>query len=147
MARRFVELSRRGALHQRAGVHDDDLIGQFGEQREIVRDEDHRETELRSKFEQFADDLALRDDVEGRRGLVHDDELGIERERERDHDALALAAREFVGVAVQAVLVQSDHRQQLRGARASFVLGHVLAMRLEDLLELRTRRARRDSGR
>ena len=45
VARRFVERTGAGPLDQTARVHDDDLVRQFDQQREVVRDEDHREAE------------------------------------------------------------------------------------------------------
>ena len=47
-------------------------------------------------------DLALHDDVERGRRLVHDHELGLERERHRDDHALAHPARELVRVGADA---------------------------------------------
>ena len=46
------------------------------------------------------EDLGLDGDVEGRDGLVGHDQLGIEGEGPGQADALALAAGELVGVAV-----------------------------------------------
>ena len=57
---------------------------------------------------QQVEDLRLDRDVERRDRLVGDEQLGVERERARDADALALAARELVRVAVVVLGVQPD---------------------------------------
>jgi len=44
----FVELSRRGPLHQCAGVHDDDLVRQLSQEGQVVRNEYHGEAETRT---------------------------------------------------------------------------------------------------
>ena len=66
------------------------------QQREVVRDEEHREAEVALQILDLLEDLALHDDVERGRRLVHDQELGLERERHRDDHALAHAAGELV---------------------------------------------------
>ena len=78
-----------------------------------MRDEDHGEAESGAQLGELAQDLALGDDVERGRGLIHDHELRIERQRQGDHDALALAARELVGEALETVLVEPDQIEQL----------------------------------
>ena len=59
-------------------------------------------------------DLRLDRHVEGRDRLVGDDELGLEREGAGDADALALAAGELMGVAVDGVGRQVDVLKRLR---------------------------------
>ena len=83
--------------------------------------------------------LAPHGDVERGDRLIGDDELGIERERARDADALALAAGEFVRIAVEHLagepdgLEQRAHFLDLLGPRADAVheqrLAHDLAHR------------------
>ena len=68
-------------------------------------------------------DLALDDDVERRRRLVHDDQLGLERERHRDDHALAHAARELVRVCAHAPPVDADELEQLARPRERASLG------------------------
>ena len=48
------------------------------------------------------EDLRLHGDVERGRGLVGDQDVRAQRERHRDHDPLPLAARELMGVVVDA---------------------------------------------
>ena len=64
-------------------------------------------------------DLRLDRDVEGRDRLVGDDELGREREGAGDADALALAAGELVGVAVDGVGAAGRRAASALRARSS----------------------------
>ena len=66
-----------------------------------MRDEQDREAEPLLQVLQEGQDLRLHGDVERRDRLVGDEHLGFERERAGDADALALAAGEFVRVAVE----------------------------------------------
>ena len=63
------------------------------------------------------EDLALDDDVERGRRLVHDHQLGLERERHRDDHALAHAAGELVRVGANAAAVDADQVEQVGGPR------------------------------
>jgi hypothetical protein len=85
-------------LDELARVHDRDAVGELEQQREVVRDEEHREAEIAFEGVDLLQDLALHDDVEGGRRLVHDDQLGVERERDGDDHALAHPAGELVRV-------------------------------------------------
>ena len=101
-ARRGENLARRAALDHLAAAHDDDLARQRPDDLEIVRNEQIGERAALLQVAQQVDDLRLHRHVERRGRLVEDDEFGIERHRAGDGDALALAAGEFVRVAVHA---------------------------------------------
>ncbi len=83
-------------LHFAAGVHDRDPIGCLGNDAEIVRNQDERETEPVPEIEQQIENLSLHRDVECGRGLVRDDELGFACQGDGDHHALTHAARQLV---------------------------------------------------
>ena len=78
-----------------------------------MRDEQHGEVELALADPDLLQDLALHDDVERGRRLVHDHELGMEREGHRDDHALPHAAGELVRVGADAALVDPDEIEQL----------------------------------
>ena len=86
-------------------------------------------------------DLRLDRHVERGRGLVGDQQLGLERERHRDHHALRHAARDLVREGLEPALRIGDahHLEQLRGPRAGRAVLHP-AVDLEDLRDLRARR-------
>ena len=66
------------------------------------------QAELALEVLQKVDDLRLDGDVERGDRLVADDQRGLEGERPRDADALALAARQLVGVAPAMLAEQPD---------------------------------------
>ena len=78
-----------------------------------MRDEEEGQVELRLQVFHQVDDLRLDGDVEGRDRLVGNDEARVEDERAGDADALALAARELVRIAVDEVGIEPDHAHHL----------------------------------
>ena len=95
---------------------------------EIVRDHDDRHVVLVLQALHQSQDLRLRRDVERRRRLVGDQEVGVVDQRHRDHHALAHAARELVRVVVDPLLGarDPDRLQQLDRAVARGFLRHVV---------------------
>ena len=112
-----VELVDGGQLDQPAQVHHPDPVADVLDDREVVGDEQVGQAELLLEVVEQVQDLALDRHVERRDGLVADDELGVEGERPGDADALALAARELVRVAVDVALVEADLAEQLPDQR------------------------------
>src|SRR5689334_17766138 len=94
--------------------------------REPVRDEQVSELELFLKLLQQVHDLRLHRHVERRYRLIGDDQLRIEREAARHADALSLAARELVRVAIHVIRIETDTPQQIRDAIAAFTLRSLL---------------------
>ena len=117
MPRGAEELGGRRRLDDVPGIHDADPVGDLREQAEIVRDVEHGGAEPRAEIDEERDDLLLRGDVEARRRLVEDDEVGIAGRRHGDADALLLAAGKLVRIARQEFLRlrQADEVEELRG--------------------------------
>lgn len=101
-----------------------------------MRDEDDGEAELASQVGDLAEDLALDEHVESGRRLVHDHQLGAQREGHGDHDALAHAAGEFVGVGADALPADLDDVEEVDDRGAALGAGERGAVHLEDVLEL-----------
>ena len=80
---------------------------------QVVGDEQVGQVELLLQVLEQVDDLGLNRHVERRDRLVAHDEARLDGERASDADALALAARELVRVAVGEVRIQPDDAQQL----------------------------------
>ena len=93
---------RRRLLDDLPGVHDGHLVRPPGHDAEVVGDQDHRHVALALLAGQQVEDLGLDGHVEGGGGLVGEQELGPAGQRHGDHDPLAHAARQLVGVLVQA---------------------------------------------
>jgi hypothetical protein len=85
--------------------------------REVVRDEHVREVVVPLQVLEQVDHLCLHGDIEGRHGLVADDELGLHRESTRDPDALTLSARKLVRVPIRVLRPQAHFLEQLPDAR------------------------------
>ena len=77
--------------------------------RQIVCDEQVGQPELVLQVLQEIDHLRLNGDIESRDRLLPDNEVGAEHQRPRDADALALAARELMGIVVPLVSAGSDY--------------------------------------
>ena len=80
--------------------------------RQVVADEEIGQTEFVLQVAHQVQDLRLHGDVERRRRLIANDELGIGRKRARDRDALALSAGKFVRIFAAVVGMQSDQSQE-----------------------------------
>ena len=93
---------RRCLLDDLAGVHHGDLVGAAGHHAEVVRDEQHRHVAVPLLLGEQVEDLGLHRDVERRGGLVGEQQRGAAGEGDRDGDALAHAARQLVGVLLEA---------------------------------------------
>src|SRR5260221_2799574 len=114
----------RYLLGRPAEIHDEKIIGDVADDAEIVRDEEVGQAELVLQVVEQVEHLGLDRDVEGGDRLVGDHQLGPQHERARDGDALALAAREHVRVALVMLGPQPDlfhhvarRRRALRLAR------------------------------
>ena len=144
-------------FHRLAGIDDAKVVAQLGDDAEIVGDEQQGDSELGDQLAQQKQDLVLRRDVEGCRGLVGDHQAWRTGQRGRDQQALALAARELVRIAFERgfrirhlhALEQADQPRDMRPlARrtAQPFVGRVPAHDLEHLsadLEHRIERQQR----
>ena len=110
---RVVDLLAVADLDEPPEVHDRDPVGDLAQHGEVVRDEDVRQLEVLLQVAEEVQHLRLDRDVERRHGLVAHDQLRRERERARDADALPLAARELVRVAVVVLGAEADALEQL----------------------------------
>ena len=137
-------------LDDARGVHDVDAVGIAGHDAEIMRDDDQRDVEPARELLHQLQDLRLDGDVERRRRLVGDDELGVAGKADGDHHALAHAAGELVRILVEAALGigDADQAQQLDRARARRRFGHLQVdeERLHDLQADRQDRVERGHG-
>ena len=85
-------------LHDPSGVHDENPVAKGRHQPQVVRHEDEAHPAPGDQFVQDGEHLQLDRDVERRRRLVGDQQVGIRNEHHRDHRPLAHAARHFVRI-------------------------------------------------
>ncbi len=96
------QLFDRRLFDDAARVHDGDAVGDFGDDAEVVRDEEHGEVARPPQLVDQLKNLRLNGHVERGRRLVGDEQPRVARERHRDHHALPHPARELVRVVVRA---------------------------------------------
>ncbi len=101
-----------------AEPHDRDPVGDFGDDAHVVGDQQHRHAALGLEALDQREDFGLRGDVERRRRLVSDQDVGRAGERHGDHGALPLAPGEFERIAVDGFFGIGDFHlaQQFDGA-------------------------------
>ena len=104
-------------LDDLAAVHDDDVVAQVAHEAQVVADEQVRDAEALLELEEQVDDLRADRHVERRQRLVEDDDLGVLGDGSGDGDALALAARQLVRVALGHPRAEADQLEQLLGPR------------------------------
>ena len=106
-----------------AQVHHQHLVRNVAHHRQVVRDEQVRQAEFCLQVGQQVEHLRLHRHVERRHRLVGHHQPGAEHQRTRNGDALALAAREHVRVAVGKLGPQAHLRQHGAGAFGALGLG------------------------
>ena len=145
--RRREGLLHGAALDDLAGVHHRDLVDHLRHDAEVVGDQEDRHAELLAEVLHQLEDLGLHGDVERRRGLVGDQELGVAAQRHADHHALAHAAGHLVRVVAHPLLGgrDPDEPHHLERARLRLLVADVLVEpdRLGDLLADREDRVER----
>ncbi len=107
---------RRRGLDDAAEVHHGHAVAQELHHREVVRDEQVAQPKPLLQRHQQVEHLRLDRHVQRRQRLVEHHHLRLQRQRARDADALALAARELVRLALQVLRVQADELQQFDDA-------------------------------
>ena len=138
------QIARRLLLDLRAVAQHLDAVRDLGDHREVVRDVQRGDAGLAHRLADDGQHLDLGGDVEGRRGLVEDHEIGPARKRHGGHGALQLPAGDLVRVTVSecARIRQRHALEQLHRtfARPAEVGAAVDARHLQDLREDPVRR-------
>ena len=97
---RAVDGIGRPDFDDAAEIHDRDAVCDPLHHAEIMRDEEVAEAEALLQIQDQAQDLRPDGDIERRHRLIEDDGGRPQNERAGDGDALALAARELVRIAL-----------------------------------------------
>jgi hypothetical protein len=82
------DLLRAALLHDPAVLHHDDAVADGRDHAEVVRDEDHRQPFVPPQGSEQVEDPGLDRHVEGRGGLVRDQDPRTTGQRSGDHDPL-----------------------------------------------------------
>ena len=108
VARIAEQLADRRLLDHLAGIHHRHPLAGLGDHAHGMGDQHDRHAEAFLHVLHQLEDLRLDGDVERRRRLVGDQELGLAGQRHGDHHALAHAAGELVRIVVHAALRVGD---------------------------------------
>jgi len=141
MLRVGEELLGGRVLHEVSGIHDEDPVGHLRHDAHVVRDEHDGRAKLRAHLVDELQDLGLDGHVEGRGGLVADEQRRLAGKRHGDHDALAHATRQLEGIGLEDLLGSGDAYEldHLEGARIRFGLAHLGVVHEDALANLMTR--------
>ena len=117
MTRIGEDLPDRALLEELARIHDADPVAHAHHGAEIVADEQDGHLVTLAQLAHEVEHGRLHRHVEPGGRLIHDQERGLGDERHRDHDALLLAARQLVGIALEQLLAVrqldlGEHRER-----------------------------------
>ena len=148
MARPPEDRLDRSGLHDLAVIDDHHLVGDVGDDAEIVGDQQHRHVELGLQIAQQLQDLRLDGDVERRRRLVGDQQRRAADQRHGDHRALAHAARKLERIHVDRRASDWESRRgrasrRSRSRRSALVAVVWIFSDLADLVADRVQRRQR----
>ena len=110
------DLARGVELHHLTRVHDGQAIRKVRHDAHVVGDKQDGKAQLVTQRLDLSHEGSLGHDVERRRGLIHNDQFGLEQQGHGNHRALAHAARQLEGEALEVNTVDRDHRQNFFGA-------------------------------
>src|SRR5215208_2373432 len=148
MTWRRQEFSGGAFLDDTASVHYGHPVGDLGENREVVGNDEQGEVPLFAELCQEVQDLGLYHDVERRRRLVSDHQRRVARQGHSDHNPLAHPAGELVRVVISPARRDANTLEKLLHAAASFASGDTLMKqdRLDDLVPDSPHRVERVHG-
>jgi hypothetical protein len=133
MSGMIKHLLGRATFDDTAEIHDGDLIRQVLDNPQIVSDEKIRQSQVSLELGKEVEDLGLHGDVKCTGGLVADEEVRLDGEASRNADALPLATRELVRIAVYHRGIEAHLGENRLGplfsvptARTDAVRGHAL---------------------
>ena len=106
--RAVEDVGLRTLLDGPAGVHDQDPVGELGDDPHVVGDQDDRRAVVSAQPAEQVEHLRLRGDVERGRRLVGDEQRRVVRQAHRNDGALTHAAGELMRVVVHPPLRVGD---------------------------------------
>ncbi len=135
----FVDVHDRAALNDVTSIHHVDGVDHLSNHTEVVGNPHDCHAQFLLQLDDQIDDLRLDGDIQCGGGFIGDQQFGLAGKRHGDHGALAHAARELMGVVIQALAGFGDahQHQQLLGAFASRLFIHAF-MEHEGFADLET---------
>ena len=108
MGRLCEHLRSRAELDQVPALHHRNTVGKLSNQRQVVRDQQHRHTEFLLQRIEQCNDLALNGDIKRRGGFVSNQEPRPAGKRHGNQNPLSLAARDFMRISSRAAFGIAD---------------------------------------
>ena len=100
-------------------------MAELAHHRQVVGDEQHRQSVLALQVHQQMDDLGLHRNIQRTHRLVTDQYLGADHQGARNTDALALTARDFMRITILQLRIQTDTLHHFEHAGAALVGPHL----------------------
>jgi hypothetical protein len=113
----------RAAFDKLAHAHDGDMGGQLRDHGEAMRDQQIGEMKLLLQFLKEQKYLRADGHIEGRDGLIGNDERRAKNQGAGDANALTLSAGEFVGIAIHGIVGKANAAEEVRGASEALGTG------------------------
>ena len=101
------DLLFRSGFYHTAEIHNADVIAYMFNDRQVVRNEHIRKTEVRLQILQQVDDLCLNGNVQCADRFVTDDETGFKRQSTSNTYTLTLTAAELMGITFKVMRLQT----------------------------------------
>ena len=120
-----------------AGVHNHNLIGHIGDDAQVMGNHNNGVAVLLLHLLHELDNLSLNGNIQSRRGLVGNQDIGIAGKSHSDHDTLTHTAGELVRILIDALLGLGDtHEVQKLGSALERLLLGVAAVQTKALAHL-----------
>ena len=134
-------------FHDPTVVHDHDVLGDVGDDTQIVGDHQHRHREFVLEVVHQLEDLRLDGDIERGGRFIGNQQCRAADQRHGDHGALAQAAGQFEGVVVEggARIRKTGEAQHVDG-QFTPLCPRAAAVKMERLADLVTHRVQRRQG-
>ena len=114
-------------LDHAAALQDGDVVGHVGHDAQVMADQHQGHVALLDKVAQQVENLLLQDHIERGRRFIGNEDARIHCAGDGDHDALPLAAGEFMRIAVERELRRRKPDPFEHCPRARFGIGTVAA--------------------
>ncbi len=123
-ARRRKHRPDRSRFHDPTLLHHDDRVADLCGNPQIVRDEQNADIGLAPDFLEQDEDFRLNGYVKRRNRFIGHQQARFERERAGDADALALAARKLMRVALHGIGIDTHEVEEFSGTFQSIPSRH-----------------------
>src|SRR5438270_6760295 len=138
MAWLLMEFGARSRLNDTSRIHNRDLISDFQQQREVMRNEDDRKIQAVAQLHDLSQDFTLHHDIKGCCRFIHDDQFWRECQGNGNDGPLAHPTTQLMRIAFDTVGRDAYETKQINGTFTPCVCTHFRSMRAQHICNLRT---------